>query len=64
MGTSAMADAALGAIGSPRPLLDGAGTRRLPDLCDDIAHALTAGHPTGESQMLLARTKALPKTGY
>jgi anti-sigma regulatory factor (Ser/Thr protein kinase) len=61
MGTSAIADAVLAPSGPLRPLLDGASTRRLPDLCDDIAHALTAGHPTGESQMLLARTKALPQ---
>jgi anti-sigma regulatory factor (Ser/Thr protein kinase) len=61
MGTAAIADAVLAPSGPLRPLLDGAGTRRLPDLCDDIAHALADDHPTGETQMLLARTKALPQ---
>ncbi|MCX5097476.1 SpoIIE family protein phosphatase [Streptomyces sp. NBC_00365] len=61
LGTATLADAVLAPSGPLRPLLDGAGTRPLPDVCDDIAHALTAGHPTGESQMLLARTKALPQ---
>ncbi|MFF2937677.1 SpoIIE family protein phosphatase [Streptomyces mirabilis] len=61
MGTATLADAVLAPSGPLRPLLDGAGTRPLPDLRDDIAHALTGGHPTGESQILLARTKALPQ---
>ncbi|MGW1707809.1 SpoIIE family protein phosphatase [Streptomyces sp. NPDC002206] len=60
MGTAALADEVLAPSGPLRPLLDGAGTRPLPDLCDDIAHALADGHRTGEALMLLARTKALP----
>jgi anti-sigma regulatory factor (Ser/Thr protein kinase) len=61
MGTTALADAVLAPSGPLRPLLDGAGTRPLPDLRDDVAQALTGGHPTGETQMLFARTKALPQ---
>ncbi|MEU9287942.1 SpoIIE family protein phosphatase [Streptomyces sp. NPDC048275] len=61
MGTATLADEVLAPSGPLRPLLEGAGTRPLPDLCDDIAHALTDGHRTGETQMLLARTKALPQ---
>ncbi|MFE4958032.1 SpoIIE family protein phosphatase [Streptomyces sp. NPDC056653] len=60
MGTAALADEVLAPSGPLRPLLDGAGTRPLPDLSDDIAHALADGHRTGEALMLLARTKALP----
>ncbi|MFE7393355.1 SpoIIE family protein phosphatase [Streptomyces sp. NPDC057582] len=61
MGTAALADEVLVPSGPLRPLLDGAGTRPLPDLRDDIAHALADGNRTGETLMLLARTKALPK---
>ncbi|WP_326793741.1 SpoIIE family protein phosphatase (plasmid) [Streptomyces sp. NBC_00841] len=61
MGTAALADEVLAPSGPLRPLLDGAGTRPLPDLRDDIAHALADGNRTGETLMLLARTKALPK---
>ncbi|WP_406361144.1 SpoIIE family protein phosphatase [Streptomyces sp. NBC_01579] len=60
LGTAALADEVLAPSGALRPLLDGAGTRPLPDLCDDIAHALPDDHRTGETLMLLARTKALP----
>ncbi|MGW6097929.1 SpoIIE family protein phosphatase [Streptomyces sp. NPDC055157] len=60
MGTAPLADEVLAPSGPLRPLLDGAGTRPLPDLCDDIAHALADDHRTGETLMLLARTKALP----
>ncbi|MER5603621.1 SpoIIE family protein phosphatase [Streptomyces sp. NPDC002265] len=44
-----------------RPLLDGADTRPLPDLREDFAQALTGGRRTGETQVLLVRTKALPR---
>ncbi|MGW5275754.1 SpoIIE family protein phosphatase [Streptomyces sp. NPDC004044] len=61
MGTAALADQVLAPSGPLRPLLDGAGAAPLPDLCDDIAHALADGDRTGgETLMLLARTKALP----
>jgi len=60
MGTAALADEVLAPSGPLRPFLDGAGTRRLPEVCDKIANALTDGHRTGETLMLLARTKALP----
>jgi PAS domain S-box-containing protein len=61
MGTAAFADEVLAPSGPLRPLLNGPGTRPLPDLCDAIAHALPDGNRTGEALMLLARTKALPK---
>ncbi|MFD5065404.1 SpoIIE family protein phosphatase [Streptomyces sp. NPDC058394] len=61
MGTAALADEVVAPSGPLRPLLDGAGTAPLPDLRDDIAHALPDDHRTGETLMLLARTKALPK---
>ncbi|MGW1711177.1 SpoIIE family protein phosphatase [Streptomyces sp. NPDC002206] len=61
MGTGALADEVLAPSGPLRPLLDGAGTAPLPDLRDDIAHALAGGNRAGETLMLLARTKALPK---
>ncbi|WP_371796995.1 SpoIIE family protein phosphatase [Streptomyces sp. NBC_01718] len=61
MGTAALADEVMAPSGPLRPLLDGAGTRPLPDLRDDIAHALTHGSRAGETLMMLARTKALPK---
>ncbi|MFD3493528.1 SpoIIE family protein phosphatase [Streptomyces sp. NPDC058690] len=61
MGTGALADEVLAPSGPLRPILDGAGTRPLPNLCDDIADALPDGSRTGETLMLLARTKALPK---
>jgi PAS domain S-box-containing protein len=60
IGTAAVADAVLAPSGPLRPLLAGAGTRRLPEVCDEIANALTGGHRTNEKLMLLARTKALP----
>ncbi|MFD7446878.1 SpoIIE family protein phosphatase [Streptomyces sp. NPDC059909] len=60
MGTTALADEVLAPSGPLCPLLDGAGTRPLPDLCDTIACALTGGRRAGETLMLLARTKALP----
>lgn len=60
MGTAALADEVLAPSGSLRPFLDGIGTRPLRDVCDDIAHTLTDNHRTGETLMLLARTKALP----
>ncbi|MEV6654554.1 SpoIIE family protein phosphatase [Streptomyces sp. NPDC051219] len=60
MGTAALADELLAPSGPVRPLLDGAGTGPLPNLRDDIARTLTSGHRTGETLMLLARTKALP----
>ncbi|MER5601771.1 SpoIIE family protein phosphatase [Streptomyces sp. NPDC002265] len=59
MGTAALADAVLAPSGSLRPLLDGAGTRSLPQLRDTIASAFP-GSPSNESLLLLARTKALP----
>jgi PAS domain S-box-containing protein len=60
MGTAALADELLAPSGALRPLLDGANTRSLPDLCDNIAYAFTGGPRAGETLMLLARTKALP----
>ncbi|WP_327370028.1 SpoIIE family protein phosphatase [Streptomyces sp. NBC_01217] len=61
MGTAALADEVLAPSGPLRPLLDGACTGPLSDLCDDITHALAGGRRTGETLMLLARTKALPR---
>ncbi|MGX1676131.1 hypothetical protein [Streptomyces sp. NPDC055400] len=61
MGTAAFADEVLAPSVPLRPLLNGAGTRPLPDLCDAIAHALPDGNRAGENLMLLARTKALPQ---
>jgi PAS domain S-box-containing protein len=60
MATAGLADEVLAPSGPLRPLLNGASTRPLSDLCDNIAYMLTDGHVTGETQMLLARTKALP----
>jgi PAS domain S-box-containing protein len=60
MATAALADEVLAPSGPLRPLLAGAAARSLPDLCGDIAHALTDSHRTSETVMLLARTKALP----
>jgi PAS domain S-box-containing protein len=59
MGTTALAKEVLAPSGPLRPLLDSAGTRPLPQLCDTIGHALT-DPPNSESLLLLARTKALP----
>ncbi|UDL97063.1 SpoIIE family protein phosphatase [Streptomyces longhuiensis] len=61
IGTAALADTVLAPSGPLRPLLDSAGTRPLPDLRDDIAHAFPDDNRTGETLMLLARTKALPQ---
>ncbi|MFJ2651227.1 SpoIIE family protein phosphatase [Streptomyces sp. NPDC087420] len=63
MGTAALADDVLAPSGPSRPLLDAAATRALPEVCGDLAYALTRnGHRgTGEALMLLARTKALPE---
>ncbi|MFJ4851491.1 MULTISPECIES: SpoIIE family protein phosphatase [unclassified Streptomyces] len=61
--TLAMATAPLASevlTGPLRPLLDRGNERSLPELRDDITHALTHGHQTDERLMLLARTKALP----
>ncbi|MFJ1601348.1 PP2C family protein-serine/threonine phosphatase [Streptomyces sp. NPDC088261] len=65
-GTAALADDVLAPSGLRRPLLETAATRALPQVCDDLASALTTGaRPrTGEALMLLARTKALPRTAY
>ena len=60
MGTAGLADEVLAPSGPMRPLLDGANARPLPDLRGKIACALVDSHPTGETVMLLARTKALP----
>ncbi|MEU9477887.1 SpoIIE family protein phosphatase [Streptomyces sp. NPDC048191] len=60
MGTHALADEVLAPAAPLRPLLDGAGTKPLPDVRDSLAVALTRGHRAGERLMLLARTKALP----
>ncbi|MQY37518.1 hypothetical protein SRB17_55220 [Streptomyces sp. RB17] len=61
MGTAALACEVLAPSGPLRPLLDNCTTRRLPDLSNDIANALTDGQRTGEKLMLFARTKALPR---
>ncbi|MEU2621443.1 SpoIIE family protein phosphatase [Streptomyces sp. NPDC007157] len=58
MATAPLADKVL--AGPLRPLLDRGSQRSLPELCDDITHALTHGHPPDETLMLLARTQALP----
>ncbi|MGV9243096.1 SpoIIE family protein phosphatase [Streptomyces sp. NPDC003710] len=58
MGTVALAQEVLS--GPLRPLLDSGTTRPLPELCDEIADALTNGRHAEEMLMLLARTKALP----
>jgi PAS domain S-box-containing protein len=60
MATAALADEVLAPSGPLRSLLDGASARPLPDLRGSIAYAITDSHPTGETVMLLARTKALP----
>jgi PAS domain S-box-containing protein len=60
MATATLADEVLAPSGPLRPLLGGAGARPLPDLCGNIARALTDSHRPGETVMLLARTKALP----
>jgi PAS domain S-box-containing protein len=59
MATAALADEVLAPSGSLRSLLDGAGARPLRDLRGNIAYALTDSRRTGETVMLLARTKAL-----
>lgn len=58
--TSALADEVLAPCGPLRPLLDRGGQLPLPDLCDNIVYSLRKGTRTGETLMLLARTKALP----
>ncbi|MDX3072611.1 SpoIIE family protein phosphatase [Streptomyces sp. MI02-7b] len=60
MATGALADQVLTPAGALRPLLDRAHTRPLSDLRDTIASAAADGHLSGETLMLLARTKALP----
>jgi PAS domain S-box-containing protein len=59
MATAALADEVLAPSGPLRSLLDSASARPLPDLRGNIAYALTDSHRTGETVMLLARTKAL-----
>jgi PAS domain S-box-containing protein len=59
MATATLADEVLAPSGPLRSLLDGACARPLPDLRGKVAYALTDSHPTGETVMLLARTKAL-----
>ncbi|MYV55636.1 SpoIIE family protein phosphatase [Streptomyces sp. SID3212] len=63
IGTAALADDVLAPTGPEGPLLEAAATTALPEVCDDLASALTTGlRPrTGEALMLLARTKALPQ---
>lgn len=58
MATAPLADVVL--AGPLRPLLDRGSRRSLRELRDDIEHALTHGHRTDETLLLLARTKALP----
>jgi PAS domain S-box-containing protein len=60
MATAGLADEVLAPSGPLRSLLDGVGARPLPDLCGNIAYALTDSHRAGEAVLLLARTKALP----
>ncbi|MEU1599521.1 ATP-binding protein [Streptomyces sp. NPDC005708] len=59
MGTATLAHEVLAPSGPLHSLLDGAGSRSLPKLCDTIASAFP-GPPHEESLLLLARTKALP----
>ncbi|MFC4033282.1 SpoIIE family protein phosphatase [Streptomyces polygonati] len=61
LGTAVVAHELLAPSGPLRPLLDGAATRPLQDLCDTIGPELDAGHRAGEPLLLLARTKALPR---
>ncbi|MEU1622967.1 SpoIIE family protein phosphatase [Streptomyces sp. NPDC005722] len=58
MATTPLANEVL--AGPLRPLLDRGSERSLPELRDDITHALRHGHRADERLMLLARTKALP----
>lgn len=60
MGTSTLANAVLAPSGSLRPLLDEARARPLPELSDTIEQAYLQGGWSGETVMLLARTRALP----
>ena len=59
MATAALADEVLAPSGPLRSLLDGASATPLPDLRGNIAYALADSYPTGDTVMLLARTKAL-----
>ncbi|QFZ77750.1 SpoIIE family protein phosphatase [Streptomyces fagopyri] len=60
MGTVTAADTVLAPSGPLRPLLDSAGARPLAELCGDLAAALPDDRPTGDTLVLLARTRALP----
>lgn len=60
MATASLAERVLAPSAPLRPYLDGAGSRPLPEVCDAIGSAFTRAGGTGETVMLLARTKALP----
>ncbi|MFJ4473172.1 SpoIIE family protein phosphatase [Streptomyces sp. NPDC089424] len=60
MGTATLADQLLAPSGPLRPLLYRTPATPLPDIRDTLAGALSRNHPTGETLLLLARTKALP----
>ncbi|AVH54607.1 MULTISPECIES: SpoIIE family protein phosphatase [Streptomyces] len=60
MGTATLADQLLAPSGPLRPLLHRTPATPLPHIRDTLADALTHNHPTGETLLLLARTKALP----
>ncbi|MFD8418277.1 SpoIIE family protein phosphatase [Streptomyces sp. NPDC059466] len=60
MGTTTAAGRVLAPSGPLRPLLDSAGTGPLPELRGDLADALADDRPTGDTLILLARTRALP----
>ncbi|MGW3630335.1 SpoIIE family protein phosphatase [Streptomyces sp. NPDC005122] len=60
IGTATSADRVLAPSGPLRPILDSVGARPLPELCGDLAAALTDHRPTGDTLILIARTRALP----
>ncbi|KAF5991866.1 hypothetical protein BOG92_008310 [Streptomyces sp. WAC00263] len=60
MGTTALAEEVMAPTGVLRPLLDDVGDNPLSDVRDRIAHAYTRRGRTGETLLLLARTRMLP----
>ncbi|MGD1217201.1 SpoIIE family protein phosphatase [Streptomyces krungchingensis] len=60
MGTTALAEEVMAPTGVLRPLLDDVGDSPLSGARDGIAHAYTRRGRTGETLLLLARTRMLP----
>ncbi|MEU1597293.1 SpoIIE family protein phosphatase [Streptomyces sp. NPDC005708] len=60
MGTTALAEEAMAPTGVLRPLLDDACNSPLSGVRDSVEHAYTRHGRTGETLLLLARTKTLP----